>query len=234
VPRLYLAISVIDDAGGAGNAAACASFAAAEQEVSTMRFLSTALIVGCLVLLMPHRAGAADDAASGLVRTLGQKTLTLLNAKLPAEQLEPKFRELLHEGFDIEKMSRFVLASYWRSASDAERQEFTRLFETYIVQAYSRRFSSYSGEQLKITGSREEGESTTLVSSEIVRPTGGPPVRVEWRVIRTAQGGKIVDVIVENISMVLTQKQEFASILQRSGGQLASLLTTLREKTAMP
>ena len=99
-----------------------------------MRILSAVLVAACLVLPAPSRA-AADDPAAGLVRTLGEKTLGLLSARLPPRELEPKFREILHEGFDVQKMSRFVLASDWAQASERERQEFASLFETYIVQA---------------------------------------------------------------------------------------------------
>jgi phospholipid transport system substrate-binding protein len=187
----------------------------------------------CLVLvvcLAPLAASAASDA-SAFITNLGNKTLNLLNQKLPPAQLEPKFRGILHEGFDVEQISRFVLGPYWRTASDQQRQEFMKLFEDYIVQAYSVRFSEYSGEQFKITGSRPEGEHSSLVTSQIVRPNGAPPVRVDWRVSETPKGPRISDVVVENVSMMLTQKQEFASIIQRNGGQLDALIKMLRQKT---
>jgi phospholipid transport system substrate-binding protein len=194
-----------------------------------MRFLLRAILVLCVIsVAAPVRA--ADDAA-GFVQTLGDKTLALLNQKLPPPQLEPKFREILHEGFDTEQISRFVLGPYWRTATEDQRKEFMKLFEDYIVQAYSVRFSEYTGEQFKITGQRPEGENSFLVTSQIVRPNGAPPVRVDWRVNKTPKSLKISDVIVENVSMMLTQKQEFASVIQRNGGQLEGLLKVLREKT---
>lgn len=191
-------------------------------------FIRTLLLL--LALAAPLPAAAADDAA-GFVAELGTKTLTVLNQKLPPPELEKKFRGILHEGFDINQISSFVLGPYWRSADEKQREEFKRLFEDYIVQAYSVRFSEYTGEQFKVTGSRPEGEKSFIVTSQIVRPNNAPPVRVDWRVNKTTEGFKISDVIVENVSMMLTQRQEFASIIQRNGGQLEALLKMLREKT---
>src|SRR5690349_1431479 len=103
---------------------------------------------------LPLPAGAAPATAETLIAELGNKTVSLLQQKqLPEADREKQFRALLHEGFDMTQMSRFVLGPYWRSATEQQRQEFVRLFEDYIVLAYSGRFSQYSGEQFKVVGS---------------------------------------------------------------------------------
>ncbi len=150
--------------------------------------------------------------------------------QLTGRERQTQFRALLREGFDTEAMSRFVLGPYWRTATDPQRQEFLKLFEDYIVTAYSARFSQYSGEQFKTTGSRSEGPDGWLVSSQILRANGGPPTKVDWRVGKMGPDYKISDVVVEGISLTITQRQEFASVIQRNGGQLESLLKVLREK----
>jgi phospholipid transport system substrate-binding protein len=183
-----------------------------------------------ILLLVAAPALAAGDPA-GFISELGARTLQFINQKqLSQQQREERFRELLREGFDTRQISVFVLGPYWRNASEQQRQEFMKLFEDYIVKAYTIRFSEYTGEQFKITGSRPEGDGT-VVSSQIVRPNGGPPIRVDWRVVKAGEGFKIADVVVENISMIKTQKDEFAAVIQRNGGQLEALLKLLREKT---
>jgi phospholipid transport system substrate-binding protein len=57
-----------------------------------------------------------------------------------------------------------------------------------------------------------------VVASQIVQPDGAPPVRVDWIVRKDGGGFRIADVSVEGVSMVLTQKQEFAAVIERSGG----------------
>jgi phospholipid transport system substrate-binding protein len=176
-------------------------------------------------------ARAANDATQ-FIADLGNKALTILNQRQKSQaEFEKQFRTLLHEGFDVSRISCFVLGRYCRTAPEAERQEFTKVFEDYIVQVYTARFSEYTGESFKVTGSRPESDKATLVTSQIIRTNGAPPVKVDWRVSETPQGPKISDVTVEGISMILTQRDEFASVIQRNGGDLGALIKTLKEKT---
>jgi phospholipid transport system substrate-binding protein len=180
-------------------------------------------------------AGAAASDAAAFITDLGNKALTMLNQRQKSQaDFERQFRELLHQGFDVNRISCFVLGRYCRTAPEAQRQEFTKAFEDYIVGVYTVRFSQYTGESFKVTGSRAEGDKATLVTSQIVRPNGAPPVKVDWRVSDTPQGPKITDVTVEGVSMILTQRDEFASILQRNNGDLQALIKLLKEKTKSP
>src|SRR6185295_10235996 len=96
------------------------------------------------------------------------------------------------------------------------------------VAAYSARLSNYSGEQFQVKDEVPAGDDT-MVNSQIVRPSG-PPVRVEWRVRKQSDGSlKIVDVVVEGVSMTITQRSEFASVMQQGGG-LAALNARLLDK----
>jgi phospholipid transport system substrate-binding protein len=186
---------------------------------------SLALLAGAV----PARA--AGDAA-GFVADLGARAVGVLTAPLSAADRETRFRALFDEGFDVGAISRFVLGPHWRTATPAQQQEFATLFEAYEVHAYSVRFSQYGGQQLKILGARSEGDAGALVQSEIAAPNGGaPPVRVDWRVAASGSGYKMTDVVVEGVSMALTERQQFASIIQRGGGQLEVLLKLLRERS---
>jgi phospholipid transport system substrate-binding protein len=196
---------------------------------STTHILATFFAFGLLSTTLP--AQAASDP-KGFVADLGSRAIGVLTSHLSDADREARFRELFDEGFDVPAISRFVLGSYWRTASDAQHEEFTKLFEAYEVHAYSVRFSAYTGEQLKVLGSRPEGDNGALVLSQIATANGGAPVKVDWRVSGTDGSYKMTDVMVEGVSMALTERQEFASIIQRGGGQLEVLLKLLRDKTA--
>ncbi len=103
------------------------------------------------------------------------------------------------------------------------------MFRDFIVKSYSKRFSSFAGEQLKIIDSRAAGEHDTIVFSTLVRPEG-KPTRVSWRLRRYADDFKIIDVIVEGVSMLITQRDEFSSVIRKSGGELDGLITLLQDK----
>ena len=134
-------------------------------------------------------------------------------------------------GFDLRTIGRFILGRYWRRATRAERREFEHLFEDYIVATYAARLGRYKGETLVVGSARGDGNGDMLVNTEVI-PRQGPAARVEWRVRGNAGNYKIIDVVVEGVSMVITQRSEFASVIQRSGGQVAGLLDELRKKTS--
>jgi phospholipid transport system substrate-binding protein len=189
------------------------------------------LVVGLGLAAIGASAAAAGDAAGFINELVSQALKALDNKQLTTEDRARQFRDLLDHDFDIARISRFVLGRYWNDASDADKRQFQTLFEEYVVRAYAQRFSDYSGEQVKITGSRPEGETSTLVQSQIIRTDGAPPAKVDWRVRKDEAGFKIVDVDVEGVSMALTQREEFSAVIQRSGG-LAGLNKTLQEKLA--
>jgi phospholipid transport system substrate-binding protein len=181
-------------------------------------------------------AGAAPspDEAPTLVKQLSEDAIKLLTGKdVPADERNRRFRQLLTKGFDVPGMGRFVLGRYWRDATEPEHEEYQKLFEDFIVATYAQRFSNYQGETLQIQGSNpEDGGKTVAVHSQIMRVNPPQPIKVDWRVEQTDQGWRIVDVVVEGVSLAVTQRSEFASVIQRNGGKISALLDTLKQKTS--
>jgi phospholipid transport system substrate-binding protein len=185
------------------------------------------LFIGMLISARPA-AAAADPAA--VIISLGNHALEVLGNNVDPKLRVARLRQLFSEDFDVPGIARFVLGRYWRVATEPQQQEFVKLFADYIALAYSNRLAEYSGETLHVTGTRPASDGS-VVSSEIVRPNGAPSAKVDW--VLTAHDGayKISDVVVEGVSMAVTQRSEFASVIQRNGGQVQGLITALRQKT---
>jgi phospholipid transport system substrate-binding protein len=197
----------------------------------TRRSVLTAAFVLLVGGLAPAILAAADPAA--VINHLGNRALEVLGKNASPAQRVARFQELFREDFDVPGIARFVLGRYWKTATPEQQEEFVKLFEDYIALVYSSQLAAYSGETLKVTGSRP-GPEGAIVASEIVRPTGGAPVKVEWHLTDRSGTYKISDVAVDGISMAVTQRSEFAAVIQRSGGQVQGLITQLREKTGNP
>jgi len=144
------------------------------------RSFLTAAIMLLGVLLAPAipAAGAADPTA--MISNLGSRALEVLGKDATQSQRVERFRQLLRADFDVPGIARFVLGRYWNTATEEQRAEFTKLFEDYIAVAYATRLAEYTGETFKVTGSRPEADGA-IVSSQIVRPAGAAPVKVDWR-----------------------------------------------------
>lgn len=196
---------------------------------------SLSLMTLVLAIVLPATASRAAPAANAgaFIQNLVSQAIDLLNNKqMTAQDREQHFTALLHDDFDIPRIARFVLGRYWNMATPQERQEFTQLFGRWVVRTYSARFSEYRGETVKVMGTRDESQTSSIVSSQLVRPNGAPPAKVDWRVRKEDNDYKIIDVDVEGVSMALTQRDEFASVIQRSGGTVASLNHALEQKLA--
>ena len=170
-------------------------------------FLVLALLIGLATGARAEANADAGQEAADFVRGFSNQAIVMLTDEtLDKETRTREFRTLLTSGFHLELISRFVLGRHWRKASEAERAEFTRLFEDYLVASYAQKLGEYGGEQLEVLGGRPKGKSGAIVSSRIVRPQGDP-FQVEWRLRRGGEGWRIIDVVVEGVSMAVTHRQ---------------------------
>jgi phospholipid transport system substrate-binding protein len=175
------------------------------------------------------RAEAQPGAASQFIRTLGDEAIrTLRTPGIALEERESRFRQLLAQGFDMPFIARFVLGQYWRGASAEQQSEYVQVFTEYVLQVYSARLGGYAGETLNVVSERPAGEKDVVVNTRIERPSG-PPLEAQWRVRATNDKPHIIDVMVAGVSMAVTQRDEFASVLQRQ--KVTGLIEMLRART---
>lgn len=171
----------------------------------------------------------AQQGAQDFINGVSQRGIGFLsNSEMSDAQREKEFRKLLTSSFDINTIARFSMGRHWRELSESQRNEYLGLFREMIVKVYSKRFNEYNGQQLRVTGSRVQDDGDVIVSSNLVSD-GSPEVRVEWRVRQKGEGFKIVDVIIEGVSMALTQRSDFSSVIQRGGGDVNVLIAHLRK-----
>ena len=183
------------------------------------------------------RAGAQDFMSAKepdqFIDQLGQAAIQYLTDKsISSEERRRRFRDLMHKAFNVPGIGRFVLGRYWNEATEQERQEYMSLFEELVVRTYADRFSEYSGEKFTIGKVQRDAErqNYATVFTTIYRPNG-QMVRVDWRVRQEQdQSWRVVDMVVEGVSMSVTQRSEFASVIESKGGTVKGLIDTLRQK----
>ena len=194
--------------------------------------LSTTLLILTLVASLARTtlASSAEEAAQ-FVRDFSAEAIAVLSDPdvTPAQQ-QRQFRRLLNDGFELDIIGKFVLGRHWRRANEDERAEFQQVFEDYLVAGYARQLSAYSDEQLEVRQAQPQGDRGALVTSKIIRAEG-EDIRVDWRLRKADENWRIIDVIVEGVSMATTYRSEFSSVIGSNGGRIAGLLEVLRTKT---
>jgi phospholipid transport system substrate-binding protein len=195
-----------------------------------------------LVLTLAAAAGltvaqAGTPAAVTQARTFidgmgGQVIGYLKDASLDQAEKKARLKGVLQSRFDMPTISRFALGKYWKQMDAAQQAEYQSLFEAMVVSMYAERFSTYSGQEFKVSDARADEKGDVTVASAIVDPAGGrKPIAVNWRVRIKDGAPQIIDVTIEDVSMIITQRAEFASIIQRSGGNAAAIIAHLRTRT---
>lgn len=193
-------------------------------------------VLGALALVMPlalaRRAHATAPAESpeAFVADLAGRVLAI--AGDPAIDQPGRLERIdrVTAGtFDLERTARLALGRFWKAASAAERQEFATLFKTYVLTSYGRRFAAFANRSLRVTGATPAGDDVVVTS---LVEGGSTPVRLDWRLAAAGPGWRVLDLVVEGVSLLVTFRNEFAAVIERHGGRVAGLLADLRERVA--
>jgi phospholipid transport system substrate-binding protein len=179
---------------------------------------------------LPAYAALSADDAKKFIDGLSDQAIGSLTGNVSETDRETRFRSLLEAHFDMPGISKFVLGRYWKIATPPQQEEFQKLFETLLVQSYAKTFAQYGADKFQVTKSMADGDGSVLVNSHVDRPNGDT-IHLDWRVADQGDAMRIVDLVIEGVSLRTTHRSDFASAIQSNGGTIDGLLTLLKQKT---
>lgn len=188
-------------------------------------------LAALLFVLLVHGGAAAQPATEqvrAFITDIGDDAVEVLSARGDTASREQRLREIFRTGFDLPFIGRFVLGRHWQEASEEQRQEYQDAFAQFVVHSYASRLADETVTGFSITNIRALDDRDVLVQTVIERPGGAPPLNYGWRVRDTDAGLKVIDIVVENVSLVVTQRSEFSAVVQRQG--LDGLIRALRAR----
>jgi phospholipid transport system substrate-binding protein len=197
-----------------------------------------AIAIGLLVLAHlaeSPSAQASSRSAEQVVQGLADDIWTMLQTNGVDEngRLE-ELTTLLEARTDVGLISRLALGRYWNRLPQAQRQDYQELFREVVIRSLARRLNRYAKdaqgpieERFQILGSAPAGKDDTLVRSKVF-PTDGQPLALDWRLRAGDSGPVIIDLIVEGASLLVSQRSEFAAVIERH--DLDGLLAELRAR----
>ncbi len=198
---------------------------------ASLRLLGGALVAPAL-LTAPRLAAATDFAANAgtFIEKRGSEVIAIVNGSESVDAKRQAVARVLREAVDIPGVAQFVLGRHWRTASEAQRQEYLSLFEETLVRNLSARFGELRGVTFNVGRKQMASEAEAVVSTTVARPNN-PEIMLDWRVADVSGNPKIVDVVAEGSSLRITQRSEYAAVVQRGGG-MDGLLTAMRQQLA--
>ncbi len=191
------------------------------------RFLS-ALLLAATVVVSSSAHAANPTGAKKFVDTLATQVLALVkDSGVSANEKKSKIETIFSDKVDIDFVAKFVLGKHWRVATPEQQASYVAAYKPFILKNYAGKLTKYSGQTYTLKNARADGD-TNIVTMEINDPNG-QKVNVDYK-IKGASDFKIVDIAVEGVSLLTTQRSEFNGIVERKG--IDGLIEALKKQVA--
>lgn len=200
---------------------------------ATSALLRGFLAVLALTVAAPGTTARADDSAAearGVVATTSEQVLAILRKKeTPTDQRLGELQQIAYERFDFPTIGRLVLARGWGQLTPQQQQEFLADFKRHLSLDYGRRIDAYTDQKVEILSDRAEPNGDATVKTQVQGANSGM-VAVDYRLRRVDGQWRVIDVIVEGVSLVSSYRSQFQEIMANGGP--TRVLQVLREKNS--
>ena len=130
--------------------------------------------------------------------------------------------ESINNNFAGAGISKFVAGKSWSSASKETKKEYVKIFKKHLALNITSLMQGYSNQKYDLINSKyDEKNKVSLIGMEIYFDTGN--LLVTWRVKKSKDRYFVIDLIVADISLVVTKRSEFNSMLKKVDGKLSEL-----------
>ena len=195
----------------------------------TVTVVLVALVSG-LAAPGAHAMTESEAGARAVVSETIDEVLAVLRDKSkPTEERIRLLEQIVYGRFDLYVMSRLVLARNWKRFSEEQKEQYVEEFKQYLTNSYGNRIERYDQQEVEIVGEREEPRGDVVVQTKIL---GGEfeGALVDYRLRKQDSDWRVIDVVIEGISMVSNYRDQFKSIVSSGGPEL--LLEKLKQKNA--
>ncbi|MDE3060787.1 MAG: ABC transporter substrate-binding protein [Pseudomonadota bacterium] len=196
--------------------------------------MALALLSTAIPALHPARAeesaatGQAQQVHEAFAKDFAQKVLAIVqDPKKDMSDRKDVLRQAFSKSVDIDWIARFVLGKAWNEATDEQRQQYTSLYRTYLTESYVSNFAEDPDKRIRdirIAGVGDAEGSDFTVRTQMML-ANQDNLNVKYLVRENAGKYKVLDIIIENVSLITTHRAEFGSIAASQGvrGVIAKL-----------
>jgi phospholipid transport system substrate-binding protein len=195
-----------------------------------MRALSPYLFAAVFVVLSPV-ARAATPAEQFVQQGLDKGYAVLNDTSLSLGERGDKFRAVLANTMDTKRVALFTLGIYARTTKDQELDRYASAFSEFVTAVLQHDLAGDPGETVAVTGSVARTPDDVIVTAKLNGSTraNGQPIDLGFRVRMDPTGNyKLVDLLVEGVSMALAQRSDYTTWLQQHHGDVAALTNELQ------
>jgi len=196
-----------------------------------MKLCSRMMVLLAALITLAPTIGHAEPRlvkSQALIEALVKDITELVEASPGPEQVRAETERMIDQYFDYDIIARFAAGNAWRSASDTEKAAYKKAFREILLTLAETQFQHFKSLEYKPGKATAKGDKLAIVQGQIHDKSGElPDTVVSWRVRTYASSPpRIIDIEIENISMLITQQQENTAIINSNGGSFQALIDT--------
>ncbi len=192
---------------------------------TTRRTVLLGLAAVSAVATTPVFAASTSQAEAMITKVVADVQSIINSGKSEAAMLRD-FEQIFASYADVPIIAKSALGAPWRSASADQQKGFVAVFSGYISRKYGKQFRAFIGGQITIVRSRDAGQKGILVETE-AKLQGQAPFALEWQVSDGSGRLKFVNLNIEGIWLLTTEREEIGTLLDKRGGDLNRLIADL-------
>ncbi len=190
-------------------------------------FIRTSAAATGAALLPVSAFALTETQAADLIKRVVADVLSIINSGKSEAAMLKDFEAIFRDYADVPTIARYCLGAPWRTATAAQQAAYMAAFQTYVSRKYGRQFRKFAGATVKIIKSRDAGRLGILVETSMTLQNQSP-FSVEWNVSDRSGQDKFINLIVEGISMLATERTEVGSMLEAVQGNIDKLIVNLK------
>ena len=196
-----------------------------------MSYFRNFLILALFFIPIHSFSDEKIEQSKYFVENLGKQVVEKVsNINLSESERIVNFRNLYLDAFDNYYISRFVLGQYWKRLDSNMRKQFVESFNDYIVTTYAPKFKGWEG-TFKATDSLLENNYYNVKMNVLNKD--GPTLKFMWKIyLDKNKNFKILDVNIDGVSMLVTQRAEFMSVIKNNPKGVIGLIEAMDKKTS--
>lgn len=190
-----------------------------------------AFLIGSIAVagasVLPRAAMALSTTqASALVEQVAGEITRIINSGQSENTMIRDFERMMVRYGDMPTIAQSVLGPPARSATASQLSAFAEAFQGYMARKYGRRFREFLGGTVTVTGAQDTGSYIEVLANVTI--PGDAPFEVRFRVWDRSGRPLFIDLLIEGVSLVISERSEIGSLLDRNGGSVDATTAALR------
>lgn len=198
---------------------------------SNFLILLISLFTLCCMSLPNMALASKTENATALIFELLDHVKNIQQMSDNEDKKRAEFFHLINTFFDMDIIAKASTGPYWRTATSDEKERYTELITELIADVTAFQMGNITNFTFDFKSALQKGEKMVMVSGDLLIPEQSVnKIAISWRVsFFDEKSAKIIDVEFENISMLVTQKQENIAIIRKNGGVFSELIKALED-----